>query len=102
MKDHDFICDFIEIYKSNPCLWDKKDPQYHNSNIREAAYTCLLEKFKEYDGNATKATVKSKINSLRSTFQKEFKEVKDSERSGAGIIEVYKVIMVLRTSYVHR
>lgn len=89
-RDHDFICDFIEIYKLHPCLWDKTDPHYHNSNIREAAYTLLLEKYREYDDKATKATVKSKINSLRSTYKKEYKKVKDSEKSGAGNEEIYK------------
>lgn len=89
-KDHDFVCEFIELYKLKTCLWKKTDPNYHNSNIREAAYTLLLDKYKEYDGKATKAMVKSKINNLRTTYNKEYKKVKDSERSGAGIEEVYK------------
>lgn len=89
-KDHDFIIEFIEIYKTSPCLWNKTDPRYHNTNSRESAYTLLLNKYKEYDGKATKAMVKSKLNSLRSTYNKELKKVKNSERSGAGTGEVYK------------
>lgn len=89
-KDHEFVVEFIDIYRRSPCLWNKKDPKYHNANIRESVYMLLLEKYQEYDKNATKAMVKAKINSLRSTYNKELKKVKDSERSGAGTEEVYK------------
>ncbi|KAG5867077.1 hypothetical protein JTB14_034987 [Gonioctena quinquepunctata] len=86
-KDHDFVVKFIDIYKTSPCLWNAR---YHNANIRGAVYTLLLQKYQEYHNKATKTMVKSKINSLRSTYNKELKKIKDSERSGAGTGEVNK------------
>jgi hypothetical protein len=51
-KGHDLIADFIEIYRSFPCLWKKTDRQYHSTVKRENAYKILLEKHNEYDPNA--------------------------------------------------
>jgi hypothetical protein len=45
---------FIEIYRGFPCLWKKADTQYHNTGNSEKAYKILLEKYNEYDLNATK------------------------------------------------
>jgi hypothetical protein len=56
-KDHDLITGFIEIYPSFPCLWKNADPQYHNTVKRENAYKTVLEKYNEYDPNATKLSV---------------------------------------------
>lgn len=74
--DHEVIASLLTFINSYVFVEQKGD------NIRETAYTLLLEKYQEYDENATKAMVKVKINRLRSTYNKELK--KDSEESGAG------------------
>jgi hypothetical protein len=81
--DHNFITGFIEC-RSFPCLWKKTDPPYHNTVKRENAYKILLEKHNEYDPNETKRSVLGKNNSSRSACSKEYKQIKESERSGAG------------------
>jgi hypothetical protein len=88
VKDEDFITGLIEMHRSFPCLWKKADPQYHNTVTSENSYTILLEKYNEYDPNATKQRVFRKINSLRSSCNKEYKKIKESERSGAGTADI--------------
>jgi hypothetical protein len=56
-KDPDFITGFIEMYRSFPRLWEKTDPQYHNTVKRENAYKILLEKYYEYNPNSTKLLI---------------------------------------------
>ncbi|KAJ8952074.1 hypothetical protein NQ318_010984 [Aromia moschata] len=36
--------DFIEIYRSEPCLWQVKNKYYHDRNKKEAAYAKLVSK----------------------------------------------------------
>lgn len=90
MSNHVFVTEFIEIYRMHSCLWNKKDPHYHNNRKREAAYNILLKKCEEYDVNATMAMVKRKINSLRSAYKKELNKVKESTKSRIGTSEIYE------------
>ncbi|KAJ8934308.1 hypothetical protein NQ317_002313 [Molorchus minor] len=60
----DFITEFIELYKAYPCLWKTKSKDYMNRNKKNEAYKVLLEKLQEVEKNATKETVKIKLNSL--------------------------------------
>ncbi|MCL4167768.1 UNVERIFIED_CONTAM: hypothetical protein GTU68_001426 [Idotea baltica] len=58
--------DFIEIYKSEQCLWKVQCKDYHNRDKRI-----------------------KKINNLRTLYRKELKKVQTSKKSGAGLIDVY-------------
>jgi hypothetical protein len=49
----------------------------------------LLEKYNEYDPNATKQSVLWKINILRSAYNKEYKQIKESGSSGAETDDIY-------------
>jgi hypothetical protein len=42
------------MYRGFPCLWKQTDPQHYNTVKRENAYNIFLEKYNEYDPNATK------------------------------------------------
>jgi len=85
----DFMIEFIELYKSYPCLWKTKSKDYMNRSKKDAAYETLLKKLQEVEPNATKKTVKSKINSIRGSFRREMKKIEESKRSGAGTDELY-------------
>lgn len=82
-----FIADFIEAYKSYPCLWKIKSAEYKDRSKKNAAYTVLIKKIQEMQPDATKQTVKAKINNLRGGFRREMKKVEDSKRSGAELYE---------------
>ena len=85
----DFLTEFIEIYRNEPCLWFTKSKDYSNRNMRNTAYEKLMKKMKEIDPDANKDTVVKKINNLRSTYNKEFRKVQASTRSGSGSDSIY-------------
>lgn len=84
-----FLIEFIEMYRQFPCLWRIKSLEYRDRDKKNKAYEVLLKKYKEIDINATRQTIKNKIDSLRGAFRKELKKVKDSQRSGSGTDDIY-------------
>jgi len=84
-----FLLEFIELYRSYPCLWKIKSREYSDRIKKDRAYEQLVEKLKEVDENATKETVKKKIDSMRGCYRKELKKVKHTKRSGTGTEGVY-------------
>ncbi|XP_066989896.1 uncharacterized protein [Macrobrachium rosenbergii] len=85
----DFLSDFIEIYRNEPCLWFTKSKDYSNREVRNAAYGKLVNKLQEIDPSANKDTVVKKINNLRSSYNKELKKVQASKSSGSGSDSIY-------------
>ncbi|XP_050665459.1 uncharacterized protein LOC126965743 [Leptidea sinapis] len=83
--------DFIEMYRSNPCLWQIKNKDYHNRDKKEAAYKLLIEKLREIEPGANKDVVVKKINNLRSNVRKEKKKYEQSLKSGASADDVYRI-----------
>ncbi|KAL4720912.1 hypothetical protein ACJJTC_005651 [Scirpophaga incertulas] len=83
--------DFIEIYKSNPCLWQIKNKDYHNRDKKEAAYKLLIEKIKKIEPDANKDVVVKKKNNLRSNVRKEKKKYEQSLKSEASADDVYHI-----------
>lgn len=88
-RDFNLICDLIEAYKNNPCLWDKSHANFKNLHVKQTAYEDLLVVVQQHDRNATVETVKKKISNLKKTFQNENNKVSKSSRSGAGSSEIY-------------
>lgn len=82
--------EFIEIYKSEPCLWRVKSKDYHDRGKRETAYKKLLEKLQEVDPAANKDVVVKKINNLRSNVRKEKKKQQSSMKTGTSTEDVYQ------------
>ena len=68
--------EFIELYKSEPCLWKVKAKDYHDRQKKDAAYAILVQKLREVEPSANKATVLKKINNIRSNYRKELKKMK--------------------------
>lgn len=88
-KNVENITEFIDIYKSKPCLWKVKCDEYHDRDKRNAAYKKLLEKLQEIESEATVDVVKKKINNLRSNVRKELKKSWLLKKSGASTDDVY-------------
>ncbi|KAL1488110.1 hypothetical protein ABEB36_015068 [Hypothenemus hampei] len=87
---HDFLSEFIELYRSFPCLWQVKSKEYSDRDRKNQAYEIVVEKFKQVDPTATRDTVIKKINSLRTVYRKELAKVKQSIHSGAADEDIYK------------
>lgn len=88
-NEKEFIVEFIELYKSYPCLWLVKSKDYSNRNAKNKAYNILVEKLQTVDPDANRDSVVKKINALRSAYRKQLKKVIDSEKSGAGEEDIY-------------
>ncbi|CAK1597311.1 unnamed protein product [Parnassius mnemosyne] len=84
------LCDFINIYRNEPCLWQIKNKLYHSRDKRNAALDKLVAKYKEVEESADRETVLKKINSLRTNYKKEKKKVENSKRSGAGADVIFE------------
>ncbi|KAK5650681.1 hypothetical protein RI129_001710 [Pyrocoelia pectoralis] len=66
-KRNRILEEFIEIYKSEPCLWRIKSKEYHDRDVREAACDRLVTKLKEIEPDANKSSVRgTKVVILRS------------------------------------
>lgn len=88
-REKEFTTEFIELYKSFPCLWKVKSKEYSDRNAKAQAYEILVEKMRTVDKSSNRESVVKKINSMRTTYRKELRKVLDSERSGAGADDIY-------------
>lgn len=43
-RNNEFLGDYIEIYKSEHCLWKVKDDDYHNRDKKDAPCRKLVDK----------------------------------------------------------
>lgn len=89
-RKKEVIEQFIEIYRSEPCIWNVKSSEYSHRPQKEAAYAKLLEHLKQIEPGATRETVLKKINTLRSNFRKELRKVKASKKTGSAADDTYK------------
>ncbi|CAH0730564.1 unnamed protein product, partial [Brenthis ino] len=89
-ENKEFWESFISIYKRHTCLWKVKSKEYMNSDLRNVAYSELIEKAKEIHDNVDLAFVKKKIESMRNCFRRELRKVKQSLKTGSSADSVYK------------
>ncbi|KAL1509993.1 hypothetical protein ABEB36_004653 [Hypothenemus hampei] len=85
----EFTKNFLDIYKSYPCLWKIKSKDYTNRNLKNAAYDKLVEYCKPIIPDVNRDYVVKKIQSFRGSFRKELQKVQNSKRSGAGSDQIY-------------
>lgn len=85
----DFLSDFIEEYKSYPCLWKIRSKEYTNKNLKNEAYERLVTMCKNIYPEANRDFVVKKIQSLRGSFRKELKKVEGSKRTGTSPDDIY-------------
>lgn len=77
---HDFLTEFIQLYRSFPCLWQVRYKGYKDRLLRNRAYDTLVQKLREVNPIADRETVIRKINTLRTAFRREYKKVRSSQR----------------------
>lgn len=82
-----FWTEFIDIYHSLPSLWNTKDENYNNRDCRTFAWNKLVQKMREVEPDANQDSVKRKINTYRSNFNREVRKIRQSQRDQPG--EVY-------------
>lgn len=82
--------EFIKKYEQLPILWEPNHPDYTNKYRRNIALDSLLEIMKKWDSNATRLTVRQKINILRSTYRKTLRKYLASRTIGPDGKEIYE------------
>ncbi|KAG8224830.1 hypothetical protein J437_LFUL002277 [Ladona fulva] len=86
----EFLARFIELYHDLPALWNVGDADYTNRAKRSEAWDTLVEFTRSRIRDADLPFVKKKLESIRASFRKELRRVKESRRSGVPEEYVYK------------
>ncbi|XP_014272948.1 uncharacterized protein [Halyomorpha halys] len=70
---------FVGLYKDCECLWDCNNANYRNKNLREAAYTKIVNEM-GLDGFGVQEA-KQKVKNLQSTYSQELKKIEVSKKT---------------------
>lgn len=88
----EFLTEFINIYREEPCLWKIKDKSvYTNRNLKTIAYNRLADYSKTVYPEANRTWVVNRIQSLRGSFSKKFNkwyETKNKSGSSADNVHI--------------
>ncbi|XP_055920190.1 uncharacterized protein LOC129951866 [Eupeodes corollae] len=89
MSTNDFIDDFIEEYKNQPCLWKANSTNYKNRTRRQEAYMKLIEVASKHGELYNIERTKQKINNLRCAFRHQLKKYTECKNNKSGKEESY-------------
>ncbi|XP_017125493.1 uncharacterized protein LOC108144857 [Drosophila elegans] len=78
----DFIDDFIEEYKCNPCLWKADSADFRNRSRRQEAYSKLIEVATKHGEMYNVERTKQKINNLRCAFRHQLRKYNEVKKKG--------------------
>lgn len=78
----DFIDDFIQEYKNNPCLWKADSSNYKNRTLRQEAYMKLIDVALKHGEHYNVERTKQKINNLRCAFRHQLKKYNEMKNKG--------------------
>ncbi|XP_034650227.1 uncharacterized protein LOC117889843 [Drosophila subobscura] len=78
----DFIDDFIEEYKVNPCLWKADSVDFRNRSKRQEAYMKLIEVATKHGEMYNVERTKQKINNLRCAFRHQLRKCNEIKKKG--------------------
>ena len=81
---------FLDIYQKEPIIWDPSHKQHKSRNdVYDAWKRIQTEFFTECDLECSIEDLKKKRDSLMATFRNCKSKLKSSEKSGAGLNDVY-------------
>ena len=86
----DFLTKFLEEYLEMPVLWQVRSADYSKRTKRDEAWDLLVQLIREKIPEADLCFVKKKVDSIRASFRKELRRVRNSKRSGLPADDVYK------------
>ncbi|XP_055603268.1 uncharacterized protein LOC129751655 [Uranotaenia lowii] len=78
----EFICEFLELYRSLPCLWRTKLPEYQDRVRKKEAIAQLEQKMQQIDPGADCRTVINRIQVFQKTYQKEARKIQQARDAG--------------------
>nr|CAI5853619.1 unnamed protein product [Callosobruchus analis] len=80
------VIEFLEAYRSEPCIWDPRNPQYKNRSAVNEAWERIRDSLSP---NFTVYELKKKKESLMASFRGLLNKKKNSIKAGAAPDEVY-------------
>lgn len=81
------IVRFLECYERHSCLWNPKEQDYRNNDVRLTALKSIIQ---EMGIDITVGELKTKIKNIRTTYSREAGKVVESRKSASGKSDVYK------------
>lgn len=81
---------FIDLYRETEFLWNVRHLDYKNVSKRSLAMKKIADDMLSKGYGFSPEELKKKMHSLRTSYNKTNKKVKDSMKSGAGLDEVFK------------
>ncbi|XP_067645676.1 uncharacterized protein [Eurosta solidaginis] len=90
-EERAFIIDCLKVYKSLPSLWDVKSPEYRNKKKKDEGYCKLVAKFREKYPNINRKQVTQKINTLRTNYRKELRDMSIKGRPNSTLWYFYEM-----------
>ena len=73
--EHEFIRELIRVYRSCPCLWDKRSDEYGDRQKRADAYEGLVRLCRERYPSANREFVTKKIHNMRCCYMRELRKI---------------------------
>ncbi|XP_026728276.1 uncharacterized protein LOC113494230 [Trichoplusia ni] len=89
-ETRDLEDEFIKTYEHLPELWNPDHAHYTNKHKRNAAHDVLLQVLRKWDPEATRYSVRKKINVLRSCYRKVLHKYLASRTVGPDGEEIYE------------
>jgi hypothetical protein len=84
------IFTFIELYKSEPVIWNPKNVSHSDRHKVHYAWLRIKVGLEEAGKQFSVKQLKTKKDSLMATFRKLSQRVRQSMKTGSGIDEVYR------------
>lgn len=83
----DYIEKFLDEYRQQECLWKISSNSYKNRDTRDKAYESICSAL-NLPGLSVN-DIKTKIKTIRTNYKCELNKVLKSQKSGAGLTDVY-------------
>ncbi|XP_069675804.1 uncharacterized protein [Periplaneta americana] len=84
------VCELIQLYELNSCLYAVGSLDYHNKMKKNNAYEEIARQISRLRPGTTAEDIRSKINGLRTQFMAEKGKIKKSQQNGSSSDEIHE------------
>ena len=81
---------FINLIREHSCLWQERNTNYKNKTVKSVSLNTLTKRLTStINCVVTPDMIMKKLHTLRGQYRREVKEMKTSQKSGAGTDNLY-------------